>query len=323
MISVIVPVYNSERYIKNCLESILCQTYRDLEIILVDDGSTDRSGLICDEFYEKDSRVKVIHKQNAGVSAARNDGLAIATGEYISFVDSDDELEPDMFELLLRNAQNHEAEISHCGYKRVDDQRNLIKEVSGTGTILVQNCSDAIQCMLEGRYFVGGLWNKLFAARVIKDIQFDTDLKNTEDILFCVLAFQKAEQIVFEDKTKYIYYEHPTSACNTMSRQKQICDAVSGTRVMLENACNDALRDVYQSRLFGELLSLYQFSLKNKDCSLRPQEIKEDLVSEKRNTKKVTRRLILKYILVVHFWPVYKTIYRIYDRLRKPNWDVK
>ena len=112
MISVIVPVYNVEKYLRACLESIVNQTYRDLEIILVDDGSTDSSGIICGEYAEKDARVKVIHKENGGASSARNAGLNIAQGEYITFVDSDDTIELDMIDCLLSSVR--EADVVIC-----------------------------------------------------------------------------------------------------------------------------------------------------------------------------------------------------------------
>ena len=102
-ISVIVPVYNTEKFLNNCIESILNQTHKNLEVIIIDDGSTDNSPAICDEYAKKDSRVKVIHKENGGVSSARNAGLDIASGEYIGFIDGDDVIEPDMYHFLLAN----------------------------------------------------------------------------------------------------------------------------------------------------------------------------------------------------------------------------
>ena len=114
MISVIVPIYNVEKYLARCVDSIVNQTYKNLEIILVDDGSPDRCPQMCDDYAEKDSRIKVIHKKNGGLSDARNAGMAVATGEYISFIDSDDWIETSMFELLLNNIFQYDCEIS-CG----------------------------------------------------------------------------------------------------------------------------------------------------------------------------------------------------------------
>lgn len=134
LISIIVPVYNVEQYLDDCLISIINQTYKNLEIILIDDGSTDKSGKICDEYAKKDSRIIVIHKENGGVSSARNAGLRIAKGAYIGFVDPDDWIAEDMYEVLYSNAKKYDADVSVCKYKIVKNRRkdnlnaiNLIK----------------------------------------------------------------------------------------------------------------------------------------------------------------------------------------------------
>ena len=113
-VSVIVPVYNSEKYLNRCVDSILNQTYRSIELILVDDGSPDNSGRICDEYAEKDSRVRVIHKANAGVSAARNSGLEVASGDYATFVDSDDYIEPDMYSDMMEKVNQYNCDVVMC-----------------------------------------------------------------------------------------------------------------------------------------------------------------------------------------------------------------
>ncbi|GMO37902.1 MAG: hypothetical protein Ta2B_17610 [Termitinemataceae bacterium] len=120
VISVIIPVYNVEHYLRRCLDSVLAQTFTDFECILIDDGSPDKSPAICDEYAKKDSRFVVIHQANAGVSAARNAGLDIAQGEWITFVDSDDWIEPDMLRVLYQNAVKHQSDVSVCGVQRTD-----------------------------------------------------------------------------------------------------------------------------------------------------------------------------------------------------------
>ena len=118
-ISVIVPVYKAEKFLSNCIKSILNQTYHDLEVILVDDGSPDSSGQICEEYAKKDNRIKVIHQKNAGVAAARNVGLDLATGDYITFVDSDDYIRPQMYEKMLKCAQNNHCDLVMCDCMKV------------------------------------------------------------------------------------------------------------------------------------------------------------------------------------------------------------
>lgn len=145
MISVIVPVYKVERYIHQCIVSILNQTYQDLEILLIDDGSPDKCGEICKEYAKKDSRIKVFHTENHGLSAARNVGLQIAKGEYIGFVDSDDWIEPDMFEILLRRLEETGADISVCEIWREDvEERHPGKSVRNA----VYTGTDAIKSLI-------------------------------------------------------------------------------------------------------------------------------------------------------------------------------
>lgn len=137
LISVIIPAYNIENYIERCMESVCRQTYRNLEIIVVDDGSKDQTGTVIDRMAQKDSRIIPIHKMNEGVSAARNTGLDRARGEYIGFVDGDDFIEENMYEFLLKNAQKYQADISHCGYQMVFPDR--IDYYYNTGAIIIQD----------------------------------------------------------------------------------------------------------------------------------------------------------------------------------------
>lgn len=323
-ISVIIPVYNSEKYLCACLDSVLEQTYQNLEIILVDDGSKDSSGEICDQYALKYDKITVIHKANEGVSAARNDGLAVATGDWISFIDSDDTMESDMYELLLNVARKHNAEIAHCGYKRLNESGELINNVSGTHLILVQSPLEAVDCMLAGRYFVGGLWNKLFSHNCIQGVTFCTELKNNEDILFNALAFQNAERIVFVDETKYCYYEHSSSACNQVEQEKQIRDSVQASQRLLLGCRTNAMREVAKRWCFRTKSNLYRLLLFQKKADGR--EIKDIRMWLKDSYSKLNgldRRTKVNYLLMVYSSGIYRWVYRIYNRIRKPNWDVQ
>ena len=129
LISVIVPIYNVEQYLENCINSILNQTYRNLEVILVDDGSPDNCGGICDLYSDKDPRIKVIHKQNGGLSDARNKGLDAATGEYLAFVDSDDTILPEMIDKLYQRIVIDQSDLAFCGYQQVNQKGDVLSEV--------------------------------------------------------------------------------------------------------------------------------------------------------------------------------------------------
>ena len=153
LISIIVPAYNIEKFVERCLESISAQTYQDLEIIVVDDGSTDSTAEVIDQYRKKDDRVIAIHKQNGGVSTARSAGLAIATGEYIGFVDGDDYIEPQMFERLLTNMRKYGADISHCGYKMIfpdgheDEHHRIVRHAFRRIGYIAHTDAELLRCL--------------------------------------------------------------------------------------------------------------------------------------------------------------------------------
>lgn len=204
-ISVIVPIYNVEKYIHKCVDSLLAQTYPHLEIILVDDGSPDGCPAICDAYAEKDGRVRVIHKENGGLSDARNAGLEIASGEYIGFVDSDDWIEPDMFEYLY-NGMAGGAEISVCG---VLEHRTYRIEIKNAPTDIVYTAEDALNEMFFDR-MENYAWNKLYEARLWKDVRFPTG-KNFEDVLTIYKTFERASRVAVLREAKYHYLIRPDS----------------------------------------------------------------------------------------------------------------
>ena len=171
LISVIVTCYNGEKYIKACLESICSQTYKTLQIIVVDDGSQDKSWDIIQKYASKDTRITAISKKNGGVSSARNCGLKYANCKYISFIDGDDTLEPDMYEFLMQYIVKYKVNIAHCAYNRVEQDRTI--PVNGTGKIYVQNREEALKCVILGEVFLGSLCNKLFNRELFNEIYFD------------------------------------------------------------------------------------------------------------------------------------------------------
>jgi glycosyltransferase involved in cell wall biosynthesis len=144
-VSVIIPIYNVDQYLEKCLNSVLEQTYQLLEIILINDGSTDLSGSICEIYKEKDKRLIVIHKENGGLSSARNAGIEISTGEYIAFIDSDDFIHPEMIETLVRNATSFDADIAVCDFLKFKEGDDVsLFEDSGTGEVKIYNNLDAL-----------------------------------------------------------------------------------------------------------------------------------------------------------------------------------
>ena len=166
LVSVIVPVYKVEKYLSKCLDSIVNQTYKNLEIILVDDGSPDNSGKICDEYAQKDSRIKVIHKENGGLSSARNAGLDIATGEYIAFADSDDSVHLDFVEKLYRAIKEENADIACCSVEDFIEDKNKI-ECRGGGSSFIMTWAENPQ-MWFGTNFIKGIFLKHCALQMVE-----------------------------------------------------------------------------------------------------------------------------------------------------------
>ena len=210
LISIIVPVYNAEKYLNRCVESLVNQTYKNLEIILVDDGSQDNCTQMCDEWAEKDSRIKVIHKDNGGVSSARNAGLDAVTGEVVGFCDNDDFMDCDMIEFLYKNMQDYDADISRCSYRFYFTENDRFEESEiNNKTIVLDNTEAMLNDLYNFGYKSGVLWNRLYKYSVISDIRLNPELKSGgEDILFNFYALKNSRKMVCNDIAKYSYTMH-------------------------------------------------------------------------------------------------------------------
>ena len=206
-ISIIIPIYNREKSLKKCLDSVIRQTYENLEIILVDDGSQDNSGIICDDYANTDKRILVIHQQNAGVSAARNAGLAMVTGDYIGWVDSDDWIEPDMYECMLKNAQEYKADIVVCSRMERYEDRSIFR---GWQKTEILNKEQATQMLLNDECMQNYLWDKLFRNDLLADITFPVG-RTYEDIAVMYKVFKRVERVVCLPQAKYNYRQHSGS----------------------------------------------------------------------------------------------------------------
>lgn len=216
MISIVVPVYKSEKTLAGCLESLLAQTYQDIEVICVIDGSPDRCGDICDAYAEKDGRVKVIKRENGGVSSARNRGIDEAAGEYILFVDSDDTVEPDYCEKMWKAYQETGAELVICGFHHWYVGRDVVKQPSNPGIYDAKNFSaEFLKLYQEG--FLNMPWNKLFQKKLTG--RFDTSLSLGEDLLFNMdyLGNCKKVAVISDALINYIQEENG----NTLSSKKR------------------------------------------------------------------------------------------------------
>ena len=222
LISVIVPVYNVEIYLRRCVDSILTQSYQNLEIILIDDGSTDFSGRICDEYAQKDKRIVVVHKQNGGVSSARNFGIEKSRGEYICFIDSDDIVEPDMIEIMLQPMLRKDVDLSCCLLDVVEIDgfhRNLSKGRCG----FFSN-EEVIEQFFTNQFIkdqMYGPYNKLFKASLLKNIRFK-QFRLGEDILFVFETLLHCRKIFVGEKIGYHYMHRENSAMTSVFSKKRL-----------------------------------------------------------------------------------------------------
>lgn len=209
LISVIVPVYKVEPYLDRCVRSIVNQTYRNLEIILVDDGSPDNCPAMCDAWAEKDSRVKVIHKENGGLSDARNAGLAAAAGEYIGFVDSDDWVSPDMYWLLYETMVEHDSDISACGVEMVWEDGTPPRLLTKRGCCVLTQ-EEAMRAVIEESWIQAPVWYKLYKREVVRDIPFPVG-KCHEDVFWTYQVVGNARKVSVFDTPCYHYTQRSGS----------------------------------------------------------------------------------------------------------------
>ena len=216
IISIIVPVYNVEKYLKRCIDSILNQTFKDFELILVNDGSTDGCKEICNQYEKLDNRIKVIHKENGGLSSARNAGLDIAKGKYIGFVDSDDYINVNMYQNLLDKLIKNKSDLVICKLVRVKDN---YKETINKSKIVEKNY-DNLQALQE-LYNINSIdfivaWNKLYKSELLKDIRYPVG-KKYEDEFVIHKILNKCKKVTFINKELYYYYQRDDSI---MGRRK-------------------------------------------------------------------------------------------------------
>ena len=228
-VSVIVPVYNVEKYLPRCLDSLISQTLEDIEIICVDDGSTDSSSRILDDYAFRFPKIKALHTENRGVSSARNTALDIAEGDYIGFLDSDDAASPGMFGTLLRSALDTDSSIVQCSYDKASRRVDKRKTFCG---------KDEIVTALMDFDLTNAVWDKLYRRDVIEEIRFSSDLKFAEDFEFNAHAFVKADRVTVISDSLVLYTERDESESHHSINN----DHIKGFRVYdyLRVECADA-----------------------------------------------------------------------------------
>lgn len=262
-ISVIVPIYNVEAYLDRCLDSIVNQTYKNLEIILVDDGSPDGCSQLCDEWSRRDNRIIVMHKENGGLSDARNAGLEIASGDFIGFVDSDDWIESDMYECLYDLLCRFSADIAICGSNSVDSEGRVVgvgkfpKKVVGYEDVVVFEDEKIMEAHLKKTNDINsGVWNKLYRKSIVHGIRFPKS-KLYEDVFTMYKYLDRAKRVVKTRTHKYNYYQREDSICRKSFTIKNF-DSVQANNERYEyiKANYPNLETMARERLLVNLLSI-------------------------------------------------------------------
>lgn len=308
-ISVIVPVHNLENYIEKTVTQLINQTYKNLEIILVDDGSTDNSFEICKKLEQKDNRIVVLHKENGGVSSARNLGIEKASGEYISFCDGDDGIEKDIYEFLYSNLVKDNADISICG-STIIYQNGIVHNIATNNHIVWETPQEYIKALFKGTTTMD-VYTKLYKANICKSTMFSTDLRTNEDKFYCFSAALKARRISLNDISKYVYFRRTGSSTVTAFSEK-FFDGMKSSDMMIEickNSYPEILNDAYANKM-STVLRTYKLMLLRKGEKDFPEKSKEIKNYIKNFDKKIAKNYLsnknyIRYIVAKTSKPLF------------------
>lgn len=319
----IVPAYNVESTIIRALDSILAQVGVKIEVIVVDDGSTDETGKIIDTYSSQHAQIIAIHTQNQGVTAARLTGVAQASGEWIGFVDGDDEIELDMYELLLKNAEQYKADISHCGYQMVfPDGR--ISYFHNTVCLVEQDRLTGLKDLLDGSMVEPGLCNKLFRKTLFHSLlhseMMDQNIRINEDLLMNYILFSNANSSVFLDVCKYHYLVRNTSASRVSLNQHKIFDPIRVRQRILDINI-DGMTETAERSYIGTCVNVYNSLVMDKTGVFMEEqkEVWKLLETHKAWIPLLSKKQQFLARLILH-WPMgYKPIYRFYAKYLLKN----
>lgn len=318
----IIPAYNIQEYLPPTLDSVLAQTYDNLEIIVVNDGSRDGTGAVADAYAAKDSRVKVIHKENGGVTSARLRGVAEASGDCIGFVDGDDFIEPQMYARLMENLLAYDADISHCGYQMVFPSR--VDYYYNTGKLVFQQGQQCCAELLDGSFVEPALWNKLYRRELFAGLLewMDSTIRINEDLLMNFYLFRQAKKAVFEDVCPYHYVLRKGSAATSRLNEHKLKDPLKVQRRLLEETADiPEWNKIVQRRLVYQLIGTATLPLGDQKKLIAPV---------RRETRRELRRSIRHTLQGAYFpkrmkimtlwaavWPwSYSVVHKLYAKVR-------
>lgn len=288
LVSIIVPVYNVEQYLDKCIESLVTQSYINLEIILVNDGSKDTSGEICDLWAKKDKRIKVIHKKNGGLSDARNRGLDIVTGDIISFIDSDDYISKYFYEKLINIMEQTDSDIVECQFKKFNENERVNYLNKKNIEFISFNTEEAIKNLILNCELSTTVWNKIYKTSVIKKLKFRVG-KTNEDDFYTYLAFDNAKKITKLQDELYYYLQRPGSIMGKIYKLNRLdeIEAKYERLKYIEKNYKNLILIAKQDTIFG---SLYAYQRLLKDGEESDIEKGKKILSEYINRISFTKR---------------------------------
>lgn len=317
LVSIIIPIYNVEKYLRECIDSVLKQTYNNLQIILVDDGSPDNCGSICDEYAEKDDRITVIHKENGGLSSARNEGIKIARGQYIGFVDSDDFIDENMYSNLMHNININNADIAICGRVYVYGDKNVIR--CKKNIYLKMNSEEAINKMNTFGYYDVASWDKIYKRELFEGIEFPIG-KLSEDWFTTYKLLDKAETIIYDSTPMYYYRQREKSITHSRKVNYNPIYASKEVLGLVEKKYPDSIIYAITAYVYANIGVYDNLILYDKENN---DEIKKVLINIKENydlvikNKELSNKRILQLKLLKLSPMIYNCVFKIFDLLRR------
>lgn len=318
-ISVIIPAYNIENEISRCLNSVLKQTYKNIEIIVVDDGSSDRTLEILNLYEQKYDNVIIVHQENQGVFFARLNGIKRATGEWVGFVDGDDEIEEEMYFSLMKNAMEYQADISHCGYEMdFPDRTDLYY---GTDRIICQDNYMGLKDLLSGIFIEPALVNKLYRKNLIEGIEnekgLDSTIRINEDLLMNFYLFKKAKKAIYYDKCYYHYIIRKNSASTSKINKNKLEDPKKVLMILLSETKEEPeLNQIVEERYVRYLVGIATMSLSENPNLIRPyrlnarKELRKGL--KRYMNSELSKKLKILAIWAALFPSLYRKVHEIY-----------
>lgn len=318
LVSVIVPIYNVEKYLDNCLKTIECQTHSNIQVILVNDGSPDNSRLICEEYCEKDSRFVLVNKENGGLASARNAGLDIVKGDYIICVDSDDWIEPNMIETLLVNIIKNNADLSVCSFFENFDNKIMDEFFSEKVEVISQE--DAIKRMITPGKFYGFAWNKMYRTRIVEDQRYNERILKGEDSPFSCDYILKCHNIVVQDIPLYHYRTNSISISRSRFNLGKMTVLDSYRYIidkLIEHDFSQEIVDMQKVQYANQLLSLRtNIILSGKEQFLPQLSIIDNQIEEYKklyiSSRVIDKKHKIAFFMALRFKRLFEIICKLY-----------